>query len=164
VAKAPPPVADPHAKLRRELLRWSLCRTFKHQFALIARPKAKPKPRGDKQGGKGDDAPPKLWRPWRQTHPKKPKLGLAAAKHKQAMAARGKQAERAFGALARAQMAARADWPDDMRRELQACRTPEQQRLWAEKWAEHLSGRARSDDAPDRPSVRHRAAAWRRPD
>ena len=55
-------------------------------------------------------------------------------------------------ALASVQAAARAEWPEAMKREMQACRTTEQQRLWSEKWAEHLAGRIASDGAPLRPS------------
>jgi hypothetical protein len=39
-----------------------------------------------------------------------------------------------------------------MKREMQACRTPEQQRVWSEKWAEHLAGRVAFDGTPLRPS------------
>jgi hypothetical protein len=34
----------------------------------------------------------------------------------------------------------------------QAYRTTEQQRVWSEKWAEHLVGRVASDGTPLRPS------------
>jgi hypothetical protein len=47
---------------------------------------------------------------------------------------------------------ARAEWPEAMKREMQACRTTEQQRVWSEKWAEHLAGRVASDGTPLRPS------------
>ena len=49
--------------------------------------------------------------------------------------------EKASSALASVQAAARAEWPEAMKREMQACRTTEQQRVWSEKWAEHLAGR-----------------------
>jgi hypothetical protein len=35
---------------------------------------------------------------------------------------------------------ARAEWPEQMKREVQACGMPEQQRLWAEKWALQFGG------------------------
>lgn len=90
--------------------------------------------------------------------------GLAAVKHAQQSAGRGglmersafaeasaERPEKAFGALAAVQTAARAEWPEAMKRELQSCRTPEQQRLWAERWALQLAGRVMSDVAPERP-------------
>jgi hypothetical protein len=39
-----------------------------------------------------------------------------------------------------------------VKRELQVYGTAEQQRLWSEKWAEHLAGRVVSEIAPERPS------------
>jgi hypothetical protein len=80
--------------------------------------------------------------------------GLAAIKHQQQVAARGALSERyekASSALASVQAAARAEWPKAMKREMQACRTTEQQRLWSEKWALHLAGRVVSEVAPERP-------------
>ena len=49
----------------------------------------------------------------------------------------------------------RAGWPEAMKRELQACRTPEQHRLWTEKWALQLAGRVVSEKqaTPERPEV-----------
>jgi hypothetical protein len=38
------------------------------------------------------------------------------------------------------QATARAEWPEAMKREMQACRTAEQHRLWSERWALHLAG------------------------
>ena len=81
--------------------------------------------------------------------------GLAAAKHAQQMVKRGALSERyekASSALASVQAAARAEWPEAMKREMQACRTTEQQRLWSEKWAAYLAGRVVAEGAPERPS------------
>ena len=60
--------------------------------------------------------------------------------------------EKASSALASVQAAARAEWPEAMKREMQACRTTEQQRLWSEKWAAYLAGRVVAEGAPERPS------------
>lgn len=56
-------------------------------------------------------------------------------------------------------------WPETMRLELHACRTPEAYLAWSEKWGEQLSGRAARDKIrellPDRPGAgafRHEAA------
>ena len=157
-AKASAPAANPRAELRRELRRWSLCKGFVYQFSLIAK-REPPKQRtgGHRGGGKGG----------RRPHIRRIKAvrGLAAVKHAQQSAERGSlmkrsafaeasadRQEKAFGALAAVQTAARAEWPEAMKRELQSCRTPEQQRLWSEKWALQLAGRVMSDVAPERPS------------
>jgi hypothetical protein len=135
------------------LLRWSLCKTFVHQFAVIAKPKPPPQKSKVKrhQGGSGGGRQPVMRRP--AIIKRAP--GLAAVKHKQQVAVRGALSERyekASSALASVQAAARAEWPEAMKREMQACRTTEQQRVWSEKWAEHLAGRVASDGTPLRPS------------
>ena len=126
------------------MLRWSLCKTFVHQFAVIAKPSPKAKKRKVKRrrGGSGGRQPV-----MRQLATKRAP-GLAAVKYAQQVAKRGALSERyekAIGALAAVQVAARAEWPEAMKREMQACRTAEQQRLWAEKWALHLAGRVMAE-------------------
>jgi len=132
------------------LLRGSVCKTFVYQFAVIAKPKPPPqKSKVKRQGGSGGGRQPFRHR----VEPKR--APLAAVKHKQQVAARGALSERyekASSALASVQAAARAEWPEAMKREMQACRTTEQQRVWSEKWAEHLAGRVASDGTPLRPS------------
>jgi len=133
------------------LLRWSVCKTFVYQFSVIAKPS--PKEKKSKGGSWGDSG-------GRQPVIRRPAIikrapGLAAVKHRQQEAARGALSERyekASSALACVQAAARAEWPEAMKREMQACRTTEQQRVWSEKWAEHLAGRVASDGTPLRPS------------
>ena len=44
----------------------------------------------------------------------------------------------------------RAGWPEQMQRELLACRTPADRRAWAERWALHLASRVVSEAAPAR--------------
>ena len=93
-------------------------------------PPALPK-RGKAGGSRGGD----ILRPYRV--PPKRVPGLAAVKHAQALGeGRGR---REFSPAA---IAVATDWPLDMQRELFACKTPLQHHLWAEKWAEQLSGRA----------------------
>ena len=80
-----------------------------------------------------------MWRPKTGYEP-----GLAAVKHAQGLAEREAQGERyrkAESALAGVQAAAKAEWPEAMRRELAACRTAEDNRLWSERWAEQIAGR-----------------------
>ena len=54
------PAVDPLAQLRAELRRWSLCQTFRHQFAVIAAPvtprATKGKPVKRRKGGQGERA------------------------------------------------------------------------------------------------------------
>jgi hypothetical protein len=69
---------DPMEQLRAELRRWSLCRTFVHQFSIIAQPapaaaKAS-KPTRRKQGGAGDRG---AWRPYAFSPRQKKKRALA---------------------------------------------------------------------------------------
>jgi hypothetical protein len=133
--------------LRDELRRWGLCRTFVHQFRLIARraePKATPATKTKGRGGGG------TWRPYRVAPKRVP--GLAAVKHA--------QQQNKLPAAARAAPAVAVDyaWPEDMRRELHACRTPADHRAWSEKWAEHLSGRAALRKIAD--AMAQRPAAW----
>jgi hypothetical protein len=134
------------------LLRGSVCKTFVYQFSVIAKPKPPPQKSKVKrhQGGSGGGR-----QPFRHRVEPKRAPGLAAVKHKQQMAARGALSERyekASSALASVQAAARAEWPEAMKREMQACRTTEQQRLWSEKWAAYLAGRVVAEGAPERPS------------
>jgi hypothetical protein len=132
------------------LLRWSLCKTFVHQFSVIAKPSPKAKKRKGGHWGDSGGRQPVV----RRQLATKRAPGLAAVKHAQQVAKRGALSERyekAVGALAAVQGAARAEWPEAMKREMQACRTAEQQRLWSEKWAEHLAGRVASDGTPLRP-------------
>jgi hypothetical protein len=100
-AKIKAAVVDPRAELRRALLRWSLCKTFVHQFLLIARPSSKKEKR--KSGHWGDKGGRQLVRrcPTTEHVP-----GLAAVKHAQKMVERGglvEKQEKAIGALAAVQ-------------------------------------------------------------
>jgi hypothetical protein len=62
------------------------------------------------------------------------------------------QYAKASRALAGVQPTApRAEWPESMERELMACRTAADHRLWAERWALHLGGQVLSENAPVRP-------------
>jgi hypothetical protein len=120
------------------LLRGSVCKTFVHQFAVIA--KRKPPTQKRKGGFWGDSGERQPFRRWAKPNCK---LGLAAVKHAQQVAKRGALSERyekASSALAAVQATARAEWPEAMKREIQACRTTEQQRVWSEKWAAYLAG------------------------
>jgi hypothetical protein len=134
------------------LLRGSVCKTFVYQFSVIAKRKPpQQKSKVKRQGGSGGGR-----QPFRHRVEPKRAPGLAAVKYKQQVAARGalsdRYEEKASSALACVQAAARAEWPEAMKREMQACRTPEQQRVWSEKWAEHLAGRVASDGTPLRPA------------
>ena len=96
VAIVAPPV-HPRAELRRELDRWCACRRFVYQFSLMAKPTGKKGNTG--RGGRGG------WKPrrGRPTPIRSRKTGLAAVKHRQAVAERAAQAQqqgRAFRALA----------------------------------------------------------------
>jgi hypothetical protein len=64
-------------------------------------------------------------------------LGLAAVKHAQQQVWPPAAAHHIMPAIA-----VDYAWPQDMRLELQGCRTAADHRAWSEKWAEHLSGRA----------------------
>jgi hypothetical protein len=80
----------------------------------------------------------------------KRKLGLAAVKHAQKLAAertaRTEQQGRAFVALAHVVAAAGGGgWPETMTRELHAVRTPQERNAWAVKWGAYLSGQAQRD-------------------
>ena len=90
----------------------------------------------------------------------KRKLGLAAVKHAQNLAAertaRTEQQGRAFVALAHVVAAAGGGgWPETMTRELHAVRTPQERNAWAVKWGAYLSGQAQRDKrgAPQRPQA-----------
>jgi hypothetical protein len=131
------------------LLRWSACKTFVHQFSVIAKREPPPTKRKGGQGGGSGGWQPRLWRPATNHKP-----GLAAVKHAQAMAERGalsQRYEKASSALAGVQAAAKAEWPEAMRRELAGCRTAQDHRLWSEKWSEQIAGRVASDGTPLRP-------------
>ena len=128
-----------------------MCKTFVYQFSVIAKPKPPPqKSKVKRQGGSGGGR-----QPFRHRVEPKRMPGLAAVKHAQQMVKRGALSERyekASSALASVQAAARAEWPEAMKREMQACRTTEQQRIWSEKWAAYLAGRVEAEGAPGRPS------------
>jgi hypothetical protein len=90
----------------------------------------------------------------------KRKLGLAAVKHAQNLAAdrtaRTEQQGRAFVALAHVMAdAGGGGWPESMTRELHAVRTPQERNAWAVKWGAYLSGQAQRDKrgAPERPAA-----------
>ena len=88
------------------------------------------------------------------------KLGLVAVKHKQQQAERTEQQGRAFVALAHVVAdAGGGGWPEQMTRDLQACRTPQERNAWAEKWGKVLNGEAEREKrgVPERP-MRGRAA------
>jgi hypothetical protein len=157
----PPPETDARAQLRRELDRWSLCRRFVYQFSLVAKPKPKPQPSSAKKwrgrhrrGGDG-------WRRhtphrWRSTRSKARKLGLAAVKHQQQQAERIEQQGRAFVALAHVVAdTGGGGFPEQMTRDLQACRTPQERQAWAVLWGRYLSGQAQRErrGAPERPAA-----------
>jgi hypothetical protein len=103
--KSPTPSAsDPRAQ-PRELLRWSLCKTFVHQFLLIA--KRQPPPPAKKRQGRQDDGGGR--QPFRHRVEPKRAPGLAAVKHAQQKAARGalsESYEKASSVLAGVQAAA----------------------------------------------------------
>jgi hypothetical protein len=42
---------------------------------------------------------------------------------------------------------AKAGWPEAMRLELQACRTPQERVAWTEKWSKYLSGQMQREEA-----------------
>ena len=147
--------SDQRTALRRELDRWSVCERFRYQFSLIA----KPQPRASKRkGGEGSRGAgnSRLWRP---TPIRPPRLGLAAVKHAQQVAARAAQTEQqgnAFVALAHVVAnAGGGGWPENMQRDLQACTTPQERQAWAEKWGYVLSGQADRDKRgrPERPAT-----------
>jgi hypothetical protein len=68
-------------------------------------------------------------------------------------------------ALVGASMGANPGWPDAMKRELSACKTPADLRAWAERWAATLGGQTggAKPDAPTRPQTvaRRAGAAWK---
>ena len=132
---------------------------------MLAKPKPKPPPpSAKKRKGRhgGDDG----WRGrrWRPTPIKARKLGLAAVKHKQRQAERTERTEqqgRAFVALAHVVAdAGGGGWPEQMTRDLQVCRTPQEKNAWAQKWGSVLSGQAEREKrgAPERPPPRGRDA------
>jgi hypothetical protein len=122
---------DSQAELRRELLRSCACRTFVFQFTVMARRAVPAAPKRGK-GGRGRGGG--IWRPYRV--PPKRAPSLAAVKHAQALGE-----ERARGEFLPAATAVVTGWPDEMRRDFFACKTPVEYRLWSEKWGEQLSGR-----------------------
>ena len=93
------------------------------------------------------------------------KLGLAAVKHQQQQAERTQQQEgqqgKAFVALAHVVAdAGGGGWPEQMTRDLQACRTPQEKNAWAEKWGRVLSGEVEREKRgePERPPPRGKDA------
>jgi hypothetical protein len=117
--------------LRHELRRWGLCRTFVHQFRLLAQ-RAKPNPAPAKKRKRRGGG---IWRPYRVAPKREP--GLAAIKHAQQNARPPPKGERLAPCIA-----VECGWPEDMRLELFACRTVEDRQVWEQKWSDHLSGRA----------------------
>jgi len=129
---------------------------------LIAKRQPKPPPpsakkRRGRHGG-SDGRESRLWRPMKH------KPGLVAVKHAQNLAAertaRTEQQGRAFVALAHVVAdAGGGGWPEQMTRDLRACRTPQERNAWEQKWGGYLSGQAQRDKrgAPERPT-RGRAA------
>jgi hypothetical protein len=122
---------------------------------LIAKPKPKPPPSSAKKRrgrhGSGDGWRPRRWRP---TPIRARKLGLAAVKHQQQQVERTEQQGKAFVALAHVVAdAGGGGWPEQMTRDLQACRTPQERNGWAEKWGKVLSGEAEREkrSSPERP-------------
>jgi hypothetical protein len=102
-----------------------------HQFRLIAqRTKAllAPAARGKGRG---------WWRRW-QAAPKRA-LGLAAVKHAQQQARPPPVQQRFELPLP---YPVDCGWPDNMKRELDACRTPADYHAWSQKWALELNGEA----------------------
>jgi hypothetical protein len=137
--------------LRRELRRFSLCRQFVHQFKMLAQPPAAVPAGKNKKRRKGGRGARPLWQ---TVKPAKRKPGLAAAKQ-------ARTTVKARPGLA--PLALQREWPEAMQRELFHCRTEEQRRLWASRWAEILSGRAAERDrAPAAPARPARPAACRR--
>jgi hypothetical protein len=147
-------VSDPRAALRRELDRWCACKRFRYQFSLIATRQ----PRAQKRkGGDGDRG---AWKPrlWRPTPIRPPKLGLAAVKHAQQLAARAAQAEqqgRAFVALAHVVADTGGGWPEAMQRELHACKTPQDRQAWEARWGGYLGGEAQRANVLPAPLTRN---------
>jgi hypothetical protein len=132
---------------------------------LIAKPKPKPPPpSAKKRRGRHGGSDGWRGRRWRPTPIKARKLGLAAVKHQQQQAERTERTEqhgRAFVALAHVVAdAGGGGWPEQMTRDLQACRTPQERNAWAEKWGVVLSGQAERErrGAPERPSPRGKDA------
>jgi hypothetical protein len=138
-----------------------LCRRFVYQFSLIAKPKPKPTPPlPKKRRGRHGGSDGRRLRRQRPTPIRARKLGLAAVKHQQQQAERTEQQGRAFVALAHVVAdAGGGGWPEQMTRDLQACRTPQERNTWAQKWGGYLSGQAQREKrgAPERPT-RGRAA------
>jgi hypothetical protein len=141
--------------LRRELDRWCACKRFVYQFSLLAKPQPRPKKRAGGQGSFGVQKSG-LWRP------SKHKPGLAAVKHAQQLAERTAHTEqqgRAFAALAHvlAHAGDGGGWPEGMRLELQACKTPADKNAWAQKWGSVLNGQAERDrrGRPERPAANY---------
>jgi hypothetical protein len=103
-----------------------------HQFRLMAqRVKPNPAPAKRRKGGGGG-----RWRPYTVTPKRAP--GLATVKHAERQQTELPPAQK----CAASPWAVDCGWPDDMQRQLFACRTVEDHRAWAERWADHLSGEA----------------------
>jgi hypothetical protein len=51
-------------------------------------------------------------------------------------------------------------WPEQMTRDLRACRTPQERNAWEQKWGGYLSGQAQREKrgAPERPPPRGKDA------
>jgi hypothetical protein len=127
----------PRPALIAALWRSHLCRCFVHQFSVMATRAPPETPRTRRRGGKKGEGG--RWRPFRVAPKRAP--GLAAAKQ-----------GRGAGLHAPASHAVDSGWPEDMQRELRACRTLEAHRAWSEKWADRLNGRvAREQTARPQP-------------
>ena len=86
----------------------------------------------------------RLWRPVKH------KLGFAAVEHAPRQGAervaRTEQQGRAFVALAHVVAdAGGGGWPEQMTRDLRACRTAQERNAWEQKWGGYLSGQAQRD-------------------
>ena len=134
-----------------ELRRWSLCRTFVHQFRVMAR-REKPAPVSTRKGSGGRG----WWRSYRIAP--KPPPGLAAVKHAQQQA-RPPPAGKPHEPLP--ELAVDCEWPDTMRRELFGCRTVEDRLAWSFRWAEQLSGRAAERKIEAARGAQRADALWR---
>ena len=142
----------PSQALRDALRRFSLCRGFVHQFALLARP-AVAKPKRKIKGGGSRGARP----PWLTIKAMKRKPGLAAAKAAQ-------RARSAKGRPSLPPLGMNVEWPEAMKLELFLCCTSEQRRNWQSRWSEILSGQAAlRGRTPARPAASRSACRRRRP-
>jgi hypothetical protein len=108
------------------LLRESACRTFRHQFRQLATRAPVTAPWRHSKWAERSPARVGRWTPstgrWHSTR--------LATKYRKG---KGKASGR---------YPVDAGWPDDMKMELQACRSAADHRAWTQKWAAVLSGEA----------------------